>query len=147
MIRSGCSRRRDLEIVTSSVFHHGKSPCLHLPISALCVRMCSIVPTFCDPMDSSVRGIFKARILEWVTISYSEDLLNSGVKPMSHLSPALEDGFFITALAGKPHLCIILLSNSGNRDSTVLIFISQNLAQCLIHQLELMKCLLIQIKL
>ena len=33
-------------------------------------------PTFCDPMDSSqpgssVHGIFQARILEWVTISFS----------------------------------------------------------------------------
>ena len=33
-------------------------------------------PTLCDPMDcsllgSSVRGIFQARILEWVDISYS----------------------------------------------------------------------------
>ena len=64
-------------------------------------------------MDSSVCGILKARIAERVAISYSEDLLNPGIKPMSHLSPALADGFFITALAGKPHLCIILVSNSG----------------------------------
>ena len=33
-------------------------------------------PTLCDPMDcsspcSSVRGIFQARILEWVAISFS----------------------------------------------------------------------------
>ena len=32
--------------------------------------------TFCDPMDcslagSSLRGIFQARVLEWVTISFS----------------------------------------------------------------------------
>ena len=40
--------------------------------------MCSVAqscPTFCDPMDcslpgSSVHGIFQARILEWVAISY-----------------------------------------------------------------------------
>ena len=35
-------------------------------------------PTLCDPMDysppgSSVRGIFQARILEWVAISFSRD--------------------------------------------------------------------------
>ena len=34
--------------------------------------------TLCDPMDSnppgsSVHGIFQARILEWVTISFSND--------------------------------------------------------------------------
>ena len=33
-------------------------------------------PTLCDPMDcsragSSVRGIFQARVLEWVAISFS----------------------------------------------------------------------------
>ena len=49
MIRSGCSRRRDLEIVTSSVFHYGKSPCLHLPISALCVLVCSVVSNSLRP--------------------------------------------------------------------------------------------------
>ena len=40
---------------------------------------CSVTqscPTLCDPMDcslpgSSVHGIFQARILEWVAISYS----------------------------------------------------------------------------
>ena len=38
-------------------------------------------PTFCDPMDcsppgSSVHGIFQARVLEWVAISFS----NSDIK-------------------------------------------------------------------
>ena len=38
--------------------------------------MCSIVSTLCDAMDcsplgSSVHGIFRARVLEWVAISYS----------------------------------------------------------------------------
>ena len=38
--------------------------------------MCSVVSNFCDPMDSSppgssVHGIFQARILEWVAISFS----------------------------------------------------------------------------
>ena len=28
-------------------------------------------PTLCDPMDSSVHGIFQARVLEWVAISFS----------------------------------------------------------------------------
>ena len=35
-------------------------------------------PTLCDPMDcnlpgSSVHGIFKARVLEWVAISFSRE--------------------------------------------------------------------------
>ena len=45
----------------------------------VCVCVCSVVqscPTLCDPMDcsllgSSVHGIFLARILEWISISFS----------------------------------------------------------------------------
>ena len=48
-------------------------------------------PTLCDPMDcslpgSSFLGIFQARILEWVAISFSRDLPNPGIEPGS---PAL----------------------------------------------------------
>ena len=40
------------------------------------VKLLSRVPTLCDPMDyslpgSSVHGIFQARVLEWVAISFS----------------------------------------------------------------------------
>ena len=43
----------------------------------MCVRAQSC-PTLCNPMDcnppgSSVHGIFQARILKWVAISYSSD--------------------------------------------------------------------------
>ena len=45
------------------------------------MRACSVAklcPTLCDPMDcglpgSSVHGIFQARILEWVAISFSRN--------------------------------------------------------------------------
>ena len=42
----------------------------------------------CDPMDcslpcSSVHGIFQARLLEWVAISFSRDLPDPGIKPRS----------------------------------------------------------------
>ena len=53
-----------------------------------------------DPMDcslpgSSVQGIFQARILEWVAISFSGDLPNPGIEPGS---PTLEAG----ALTSEP---------------------------------------------
>ena len=35
----------------------------------------------CSPQDSSVHGIFQARILEWVAISYLRDLPNPGIEP------------------------------------------------------------------
>ena len=46
----------------------------------MCVRAQSCL-TLCDPMDcsppgSSVHGIFQARILEWVAISFKKDALS-----------------------------------------------------------------------
>ena len=43
-------------------------------VCILCAQSC---PSLCDPMDcsppgSSVHGIFQARILEWVAVSYSK---------------------------------------------------------------------------
>ena len=57
--------------------------------------------TLCNPMDysppdSSVHGIFQARILERVAISSSSDLPNSGIKPRS---PALQ----ADSLSSEPH--------------------------------------------
>ena len=42
----------------------------------MCVLVAQLCPTLCDPMDgspqdSSVHGIFQARILEWIAISFS----------------------------------------------------------------------------
>jgi len=42
----------------------------------------------CNLPGSSVHGIFQARILEWVTLSYSRDLPNAGIQPTSLVSPA-----------------------------------------------------------
>ena len=70
------------------------------------VHACSVAkpyPTLCDPMDyslpgSSVYGIFQARILEWVAISFSRESSQPGIKP---LSLALAGGFFTTEPPGK----------------------------------------------
>ena len=45
-------------------------------------------PTLCDPRDGSppgspVPGILQARTLEWVAISFSRDLSDPGIKPVS----------------------------------------------------------------
>ena len=37
----------------------------------LCVLVTQLCLSLCDPMDSSVHRILKARILEWVAISFS----------------------------------------------------------------------------
>ena len=55
--------------------------------------------TDCSLPGSSVRGISKARILEWVVISYSRDCPDPGIEPRS---PVLAGGSFTTASPGKP---------------------------------------------
>ena len=44
------------------------------------------------PLGSSVHGIFQI-ILEWVAISYSRDLCNSGIELVSLVPPGLAGGF------------------------------------------------------
>ena len=58
--------------------------------------------TLCNPMDysllgSSVRQILQARILEWVAMPSIRDLPDSGIEPMSFMSPALAGGVFTTS--------------------------------------------------
>ena len=45
-------------------------------------------PTLCNPMDCSlpglsIHGIFQARVLEWVAISFSRGSSDPGIKPRS----------------------------------------------------------------
>ena len=70
------------------------------------VCVCSVAqlcPVLCEPMDSSVHGIFQARILEQVAIfSTAGDLLNTGIEPVSLASPALAGRLLTAKLHGKP---------------------------------------------
>ena len=64
-------------------------------------------PTLCKPMGysppgSSVHGITLARIVEWVALSSSRDLPDTGIEPASLVPPALVGGFFTTEPLGKP---------------------------------------------
>ena len=60
-------------------------------------------PTLCDPMNcslpgSSIHGIFRARVLEWVAPSPG-DLPHPGIEPRS---PALQADALPSELPGKP---------------------------------------------
>ena len=57
----------------------------HMLVTQLCLTFCNSMD--CSPPGSSVHGILQARILEWVAISFSEDLPNLGIEPRS---PALQ---------------------------------------------------------
>ena len=64
---------------------------IYLPIciqSCLCIKLLQLCLTFCDNMDcnrpgSSVSGIFKARLLEWIAISFSRGIFQTkGLNPL-----------------------------------------------------------------
>ena len=70
--------------------------------------------TLCDPINcslpcSSVHGILQVRILEWVAISFSRDLPQPGIEPVSSAPLALAGRFFTTELPGKPTTVLLLL--------------------------------------
>ena len=75
------------------------------------------------PPGFSVRGIFQARILEWVfpppPFPPPRDLPNPGVKSASPASPALAGGFFNHPATWKAHtlllVCQIFVFNSEQR--------------------------------
>ena len=72
------------------------------------VRACMLNHVWlCDPMDCSppgsfVHGIFQARILEWVAISFFRGSSCPGIEPTSFVSPAMAGRFFIPEPPGKP---------------------------------------------
>ena len=79
-----------------------------------CMYVCLVVSDLCDFMDcglpgSSVHGIFQARLLEWVTISFSRG--SSQSKDRSHVSCVycIAGKFFIywTILEGTSGLGLI----------------------------------------
>ena len=63
-------------------------------------------PTLCDPLDSnppcsSVHGIFQARILEWLAISFFRASSQPRNKPASPVSPALQETWILYPLSHR----------------------------------------------
>ena len=83
--------------------------CIHTHIHThMCVVLCVYLvvqsfPTLCDPMnwapDSFIHGILQARMLEWVAITFSRDLLNPGIEPWS---PVLQVDSLLSEPPEKP---------------------------------------------
>ena len=64
-------------------------------------------PTLCDPMDcslsdSSVHGIFQARVLEWIAISFSRG--SSRPRNRTLVSPIAGRRFYSLSHQGSPYL-------------------------------------------
>ena len=88
-----CNSPKSLSIIILIIT--SKSQLLYLSCVCVCAQSC--LP-LCDPMDysppgSSVHGIFQARILEWVAISYSR-----GSSRRRDQTCVLACRFFTTAL-------------------------------------------------
>ena len=47
------------------------------------VKVAQLCPTLWDPMDYTIHGILRARILEWAALSSPVDLPNPGIEPRS----------------------------------------------------------------
>ena len=93
------------------------NPLLH-PILAIGVFGCCLVaqscPTLCNSMDcslpgSSVFGIFQARTLECVAISFSRGSPQARDRTCISQVSCIGNGFFTTELPGKPHLVYLRL--------------------------------------
>ena len=67
---------------TSKVTIFGNEVVYVCSVTQLCVSLCD--PMDCSPPGSSVRGIFQARILEWVDISFSRG--SSWPRDRTHVS-------------------------------------------------------------
>ena len=71
-------------------------------LGRVCAKVTSVMSYSATPGTVACQaplpmGILQARILEWVTMPFSRDLPDPGIKSMSLLSPALVGRFFTTS--------------------------------------------------
>ena len=97
--------------------------------TCVCAQLLSGVWLFCNPMDCSlpdspVHGIFQARILEWVVISFSR----GSFQPRDRTGAScIRSGFLTAELPGKTKLCIFYHNNKDrktkgfNREQAVIL--------------------------
>ena len=78
---------------TSFIWKHK----VKVKVSQSCLTLCN--PMDCSPPGSSIHGILKARILEWIAVLFSQDLPNPGIEPRS---PALQADSLPSEPPGMP---------------------------------------------
>ena len=108
-----CSVRRTYQLsnilfIQNNVKNHGALIIQITILNPTCAQSLQSCPTLWDPMDyslpgSSVLGILQARILEWVAISFSRDLPDPGIEPVSPAPPALQANTLSLAIREAQH--------------------------------------------
>ena len=107
--------------VPGSLFNQSDSTLSCLARTLVSITLGGLVgkwcPALCDPMDCSlpgfsVRGIFQARVLEWVVISFSR----GSAWPRNRIQVSCTAGrfFFFYRLSYQGILSIILMAGEGN---------------------------------
>ena len=80
-------RRKRISLSERSQFKKATYPTCCAKSLQLCLTLCN--PVDCIPPGSSVHGILRARILEWVAMPSSRGSSDAGIEPVSLTSPAL----------------------------------------------------------
>ena len=81
----------------------GDTVCTHTVSGIVCVcSVTSIISKSLQPND--VHGILQGRILEWFASPLPGDLPDSGIEPVSLMSPALVGRFFTTSATWEAQL-------------------------------------------
>ena len=96
-----------------------------------------LCPTLCNPMDcslpgSSIHGIFQARVLEWVAISFSRE--SSWPRDRNQISCIVGRRFTIWARKGHNTLLLGLNKNLYKAHCSSVSFACGQILYCLSHQ-------------
>ena len=92
------SHRLCTRVSFSSHTHQYLSFVDFLITAMMSVKVTQLSLTLCDPMDSTVPGILKVRILEWEAVVFSSSSYNPGIEPRS---PALQANSLLAELPGR----------------------------------------------
>ena len=83
-------------------------------VAQSCPTLCN--PEDCSPQGPTIHGILQARILEWVAISFPEDLSDPGIEPRS---PALQAEALTSEPPRKPSKSQEPPSKESEEDGTL----------------------------
>ena len=97
-------------------------------VAQLCLTLCD--PTDCSLPGSSVLGIFQAKTLEWVAISFSGG--SSQPRDWTWVSHIVSRSFFLSATREVPHNSVKIIRFSQLTDSIIIIkFLLYSWQSCL----------------